>query len=93
MNNQQPAPPAPAPHPAQTYAVLDGDLVVNIIAADPSFVAGSKDHVRIDGLTPRPGPGWRRTPLGWSAPPPPPTPPMAPLLSQLAAPAPACAPH
>lgn len=52
----------------QVYAVMNGTTVENVIVASAEFATGKANHVRIDHLVPRPGPGWSRAGGKWSEP-------------------------
>lgn len=53
------------------YAVLSDGVVTNVVVAEAEFAAGRSDYVRVDGLEPRPGPGWKRAGGSWQPAPPP----------------------
>ncbi|MCW2497851.1 hypothetical protein [Jatrophihabitans sp.] len=56
--------------PTHVYARVSGNVITNVVVATPSFAA-TQGYLRIDSLSPQPGPGWTRHGGSWQPPAPP----------------------
>jgi hypothetical protein len=53
--------------PVHVYARITDDVITNVVVATASFAA-TQGYLRIDTLSPQPGPGWTRHDGSWQPP-------------------------
>ncbi len=61
-----------------TLAEIKDNLVTNVISCEEENAHIFPDYIRVDNLTPQPGPGWSYSDGNFTPPPPPPPTPPAP---------------